>query len=513
MGRVVNSTLGDVTRAVKPPHPRLSSRRDRLESRRRRKSQRYGRFLGLAALGTLVPGVGLWATGRRRIGAFLITLLVLGLAGIVAVALMVPRARLAAVTVNRNELLIVGGGLAAVAVVWLVVALASHRALEPPGLSAGRRLGGALVVMLTASVVVAPMAVGVQNVLTQRGFVSAISSDGKSNTTPVVEEEADPWADKPRVNLLLLGGDGGEGREGVRPDSQIVASIDTRTGDTTLFSLPRNLRGAPFPEDSPLDDIYPNGYDDGEELINEIYRTVPANHPEVFEGVTYPGADANKWAVEGALGIDVDYFVLVNLSGFQQIVDALGGITIDVPRDIPIGNKSLPGGGCTRANGYVEAGPSQHLDGYEALWFARSRCGSDDYDRMERQRCVIGAMVREADPVTMLTRYQQLVAATQDIVETDIPEGILPGLVELALKVKDASVTSLPFTSSVINPAEPDYDLIHALVQEALTPPVTPSPAATSPSTPAAPTQTTAPVPAETPVPEPDEAAEISAVC
>jgi hypothetical protein len=89
----------------------------------------------------------------------------------------------------------------------------------------------------------------------------------------------------------------------------------------------------------------------------------------------------------------------------------------------------------------------------------------------------------------------------------------LPAFVELALKVKDASVTSLPFTSSVINPAAPDYDLIHALVQEALTPPVTPSPAATSPSTPAAPAQTTAPVPAETPVPEPDEAAEISAVC
>lgn len=516
-GRVVNSTVGEVTRAVKPAHPRSGSRRDRLESRRRSKSQRYGRFLGLAALGTLVPGVGLWAAGRRRIGAFLITLLVLGLAGIVAVAVMVPRARLAAVTVNRNELLVVGGGLAAVAAVWLVVALASHRALEPRGLSAGRRLGGALVVTLAASVVVTPMAVGVQNVLTQRGFVSAISSDGKSNTTPVVEEEADPWADKPRVNLLLLGGDGGEGREGVRPDSQIVASIDTKTGDTALFSLPRNLERAPFPEDSPLDEIYPNGYSDGEELINEIYRTVPANHPEVFEGVTYPGADANKWAVEGALGIDVDYFVLVNLTGFQQIVDALGGITIDVPRDIPIGNKSLPNGGCTRANGYVEAGPDQHLDGYEALWFARSRCGSDDYDRMERQRCVIGAIVREADPVTMLTRYQQLVAATQDIVETDIPEGILPAFVELALKVKDASVTSLPFTSSVINPAAPDYDLIHALVQEALTPPVTPSPAATSPSTSASPpAQTTEPVPtdpSQTPVPEPDEAAEISAVC
>jgi hypothetical protein len=133
---------------------------------------------------------------------------------------------------------------------------------------------------------------------------------------------------------------------------------------------------------------------------------------------------------------------------------------------------------------------------------------------MERQRCVIGAIVREADPVTMLTRYQQLVAATQDIVETDIPEGILPAFVELALKVKDASVTSLPFTSSVINPAGPDYDLMHALVEEALTPPVTPTPTATSPSTPASPPgQTTEPVPAETPVPEPDEAAEISAVC
>jgi len=369
--------------------------------------------------------------------------------------------------------------------------------------------------------VVAPMAVGIQNVFTQRGFVASIAapSDGTSNTTPVIEEAEDPWADKPRVNVLLLGGDGGEGREGVRPDTQIVASIDTETGQTVLLSLPRNLENVPFPVDSPLNAIYPSGYRDGERLINEIYGTVPANHPEVFEGVTYAGADANKWAVEGALGIDIDYFVLINLAGFQQVVDALGGITIEVPRDIPMGNKNLSGGGCTRATGWIrDEGPDtpQHLDGYHALWFARSRCGSDDYDRMERQRCVIGAIVREADPVTMLTRYQQLVAATEDIVQTDIPEEIFPAFVELALKVKDASVTSLPFTTSVIDPADPDYEEIHTLVQEALLLPATVAGATPAPTTSAAPGQTTppaAPTASGSATPEPDKAADLTTVC
>ncbi|MGH8774751.1 MAG: LCP family protein [Jiangellaceae bacterium] len=516
---------------------RAGSRRARLESRRRQRSQQYGRFLGMAALGTLLPGAGLWAAGRRRSGAFFLTLVALGLAAGAAVLLLVPRARLAAGAFDRDRLAMVGGGLAVLAVVWLLVALTSMRALEPRGLSAGRRLGGALVVTIVASLVVAPMAVGSRYAFTQRDFVGSIGADDDASlTTPEIEEKSDPWADIPRVNVLLLGGDAGDGRIGLRPDTQILASIDTKTGETVMFSLPRNMQGVPFPVDSPLYEYFPNGFGnrdgDPEYLLNAIYQNVPQMVPaEVFTGSQNPGADANKWAVEGALGIDVDYYVLVDLQGFQTIVDALGGITIDVQEDIPIGGGiNLNTGNKYPISGYIQQGDDQLLDGYHALWFARSREGSDDYERMARQRCVMGAIVAKAsDPTTMLTQYQSLVAATKDIVRTDIPGDLMPAFAELALKVQGAHVESLSmdnrfFASMGTDSSNPDYEQMHALVAEALLPdpePTTPSstPAAGSPGTgatdpPAAdPPPDPSPDPSSSPEPEPDEATDLEAVC
>jgi len=435
--------------------------------------------------------------------------------GLVTVYLVVPADRILAIAFDQRELTIVASILLAVGIGWLLVAVASHRALEPSGLSAAKRLGGALVVVVVTSLVLTPLAAGLQRAFVQRDLIKSVAApeNAKSNTTPEDIEEVDPWADTPRVNILLLGGDGDPDRPGIRPDSQILASIDTRTGETTLFSLPRNLQGVPFPEDSPLHGFYPDGFglqnNDEEYLLNAVYQNVPAVHPELFDGVAYPGADANKWAVEGALGIDVDYFVLVNLAGFKELVNALGGITIDVKEDIPIG------GGTSPIKGYIEEGENQRLDGYHALWFARSREGSDDYERMERQRCVIGAMIDEADPVTVFRRYQELAAATKDIVATDIPAEILPAFVQLALKVKDAEVRSLPFTNSVISTQHPDYDKIQALVAEALLPqePATSPPGAATP-VPTATSSPSAQIPASSPTPPPpDQAADVREVC
>ena len=67
----------------------------------------------------------------------------------------------------------------------------------------------------------------------------------------------DPWGGRDRVNVLLLGGDCGPYREGVRTDSMILVSLDTHTGRAVTFSLPRNMMNAPFPEDSPLHTVLP----------------------------------------------------------------------------------------------------------------------------------------------------------------------------------------------------------------------------------------------------------------
>ncbi|WP_051425505.1 LCP family protein [Jiangella gansuensis] len=481
--------MNDVRRRPSDRRP-SGARRARLQSRRQARNQRYGRFIGLTFLGSLIPGTGLIAAGKRRLGTTIVVLVGLALLATLAVVLLIPPTELASYGGDRDIMFMLGGTLAVAAVAWLLIALGTHRALEPEGLPTGKRLAGAGVVIVAASVIVAPMAVGSMYAFTQRTLIGNISSSGASNTTPDLDT-SDPWANKPRLNVLFLGGDAGDGRTGLRPDTQIVASIDTETGATTMISLPRNLQGFPFPEDSPLVERYPDGFtgggDAGEWMLNAVYQNVPRDNADVFEGVGDPGADANKWAVEGALGIDIDYFMMVDLAGFEAVVDALGGITVDVPRDIPYGNKSLPDGSCTQANGYIEAGEDQLLDGFHALWFARSRCGSDDYDRMERQRCVMNAIVDEADPATLLSQYQSLASAAGDIITSDVPSDLFPALIQLMAKVQGQPLESLTldnkfFDSMGTTSANPDYDELHARIAEILS---TEPDAGTSTETPA----------------------------
>ena len=77
---------------------------------------------------------------------------------------------------------------------------------------------------------------------------------------------------------------------------------------------------------------------------------------------------------------------------------------------------------------------------------------------MARQRCTIDAIVDAADPVTLLRSYQELAATTRDIVSTDIPRSALDDFVDLAFLVKDASIRSVVFDATLIDPAYPDYD-------------------------------------------------------
>jgi hypothetical protein len=164
--------------------------------------------------------------------------------------------------------------------------------------------------------------------------------------------------------------------------------------------------------------------------------------------------------------------VLVNLDGFSQLVDALGGITVNVNYYVPIGGN--PGTG-ELPDDYIEPGPNQHMDGARALAFARGRFGLTDYDRMDRQRCTIDAIIDAADPVTLLQQYQELAATTRDIVSTDIPRSALDDFVDLGFLVKDASVRSVVFDQTLIDPAYPDYDRMRQIVQDAIAPPDAPA--------------------------------------
>ncbi|MEU4191283.1 LCP family protein [Kribbella sp. NPDC026611] len=461
------------------------------------------KLLGLTLLGALLPGTGLIAGGRRRIGAFVLTLF-LGLVGLGVYVGLTRRDEVLAAAVVPSRLLMTSVAIGVLALLWIVVIVASHRSLRPAtGGTGGRALGAAFVGILCFAIA-APAAIGVQSVLAQRTLVQDVfqaQGESKSATRPTTVNVKDPWEDKPRVNILLLGGDDAPSREGVRTDTVIVASIDTRTGNVALISLPRNLTFMPFPADSPLHKFYPDGFGkeglslDGrlEWMLTAMYQNIPDAHPGILGPSDNEGADVVKQSVGEAVGLKLDYYVQVNLTSFPEIVDALGGITVNVNERVAMGGISsshIP------PKEWIEPGPSQHLDGRHALWFARGRYGADDDQRQVRQRCTIKAMVDASNPRTLVTKYKAIARAGQHLLRTDIPQELLPAFVQLALKVKSGTVSNVTLDADKLRlkHLHPDYQALRDTVEHALesdpvpsTTPSTPSTPSTTPSTPVAP--------------------------
>jgi polyisoprenyl-teichoic acid--peptidoglycan teichoic acid transferase len=258
-----------------------------------------------------------------------------------------------------------------------------------------------------------------------------------------------------RYNVLLLGGDAGPDRVGTRPDSVNLASIDADTGRTALISLPRNLQNVPFPAGSLAAKALPRGWSCGDTcLLNAIYTWgSQKQNQKYFPGVKDPGAEAMKQAVQAITGLKVNYYVLIDLQGFRSMIDAVGGINIDVTARVPIGGETSP------ISGWIEPG-KQHLNGFHALWYARSRTITSDYDRMARQRCVMTAMVNQLDPGTLLSHFQQIAAAGPKVVSTDIPAAELPKFITLGGEAKRRKIESLQFVPPLIVPHHPNYALI-----------------------------------------------------
>jgi LCP family protein required for cell wall assembly len=459
----------------------------------------FGAALGLTVVGALMPGTAFLAAGRRRSGMLTLLAFLLLVGGVIWLSTGGRRTAVRA-AVDTDVLLWSVGAIALGTLLWIAVVIAGYRALVPSVSPRRSVIGGLLVALLVVGVAGLGVVAG-RLLLAQRDLIAGVfAEDGKSAT---VAEDVNPFGSRDRVNVLLLGGDGGVGREGVRTDTVIVASIDTESGDTTLFSLPRNLEDLPFPAGSPLAEVYPDGFDAGSEsesLLNAVYRNGPAAHPDILGPTDNPGADFLKLGVGEALGLQIDYYVLVNLEGFSRLVDALGGVTVNVNYWVPVGG--IPGTR-TLPDDYLAPGPNQRLSGAAALDFARGRFGLTDYDRMARQRCTLDAIIDAAQPGTLLRQYQELASTTQDIVSTDVPRSVLDDFVDLGFLVKDAAVRSVVFDETVIRPAYPDYDLMRRLVQEALT---QPAPADGAP-------QSGAPAPTDAPAPAPAPATDVADAC
>ncbi len=242
------------------------------------------------------------------------------------------------------------------------------------------------------------------------------------------------WNGLDRLNIVLLGADAGAGRRGLRTDTTIVVSIEPATGEIAMISVPRNLSNVPLPQGMGIWDChcFPD-------LITHLYDAAERN-PSAFPGPNEPWFNAIKGALGELLGVPIHYYALVTLDGFVDVVDALGGVTMDVPKRLV--DETYPHENGTVERVVIEAG-RQHFDGHLALAYARIRRPSDDFARMHRQRCVLGAVVEQTTPVEFLLNFPRLAEAIKKSVSTDIPQDRLVHFVDLLPKISTDRITSL----------------------------------------------------------------------
>ena len=403
----------------------------------------------------VLPGSAQMAAGNKRVGRIALRCWAVLAAAVIVTAILGLVWRDAFITLLSSSLplRILQVLLVLVGICWALLMIDAWRISRPPELARRHRLGFAMLSTALVFMVTGALFASASMVSSQRDFMGAVFAGG-----------GDGHANAGRINVLLLGGDAGKDRVGLRPDSMTVASIDTDSGRTVLFSLPRNMEDVPFPDSSPLHKKFPNGYGcaDHSCMLNAVYGYAMA-HKDLYPGVKNPGAQATKEAAEGATGLKINYYAMVDLKGFQRLIDAVGGITLTVNSRLPIGGQT-PG---QKVKNYIEPG-RQHMDGFHALWYARSRHADSDYARMARQKCVMNAMLNQLDPVTVLTKFNDIAKAGKEIMETDVPPSRINQLIGLAGKAKEHKIASVSFVPPMIYPGSPDFGLMHRTTTEAV---------------------------------------------
>ncbi|PPF70868.1 LytR family transcriptional regulator [Rathayibacter tritici] len=423
----------------------------------------------LLIVNVLVPGSAQILAGNRRLGRLgLGFTLGLWVALLVAVFLyfVFPTGLYTLATFDVS-MLALQAALVVYGVVWAVLTLDTLRLIRVVRVRPRMRgvLAFATIAVMAASV--GTTAYGTYLVGVTRGTLSSIFGGG------AIEQPIDG-----RYNIMLLGGDAGEDRDGLRPDSISVVSIDASTGKAAIIGVSREFRNLPIPSDSPMHARYPDGYNWGACdvdtcKLNSIYTEMQLKHPDYYpDAVAHgsePGIEAMRDAVEGILDLKIQYYALIDMEGFAQLIDALGGIDIDYVANDPLPLGGLPDddGVMQGVNQWIQPG-HWHFNGEQALAYARSRYTTSDYDRMARQRQVQEALLAQFDPGNVLAKFQDVAAAGSQVIKTDVPQGMLGYFVQLGLKTKSQPVDPIELVPPDVDPEKPDYDVVHSLVKAGL---------------------------------------------
>jgi len=227
-----------------------------------------------------------------------------------------------------------------------------------------------------------------------------------------------------RVNVLLVGIDAAPGRDHSLTDTMLVVSLDPHGGRSAMISVPRDMYGTPLPDGR----VYNS-------KLNSLMAYAAARPGEFPAG----GVGTLKGAIGELLGIRIHYFAAINLLGFKQAVDAIGGVDITVQRQIndPTYNNEFG-----EREGFFLAPGRHHLDGHLALAFVRSRrgVGDNDFTRADRQQQLLAAVREKLTAGNLVLALPGLLDAVKNTISTDVPESRLS---DLAVAVQEADMSDL----------------------------------------------------------------------
>lgn len=401
-------------------------------------------------LSFLLPGLGQLLMGARRRG-ILMAAPIVALLGAAAIAWLVDRPLVVRAALRPDVLL---------AVVALSLALLAYRswAIVDAYRVSRRRWGGAsstaqraasllaVVVLLAVTAyshgwvaylgwnahqtLAAVFAPGGPDGIASAAPTSSLPSGSAGSTpatstpmsTPAPTASPPPeWAADGRLNVLLIGSDAGPGRWSMRADAIILVSIEISSGRVAAFSLPRYTLGVPLPE--PAASAFKCRCA-ADQYANALY--VYANqHPDLFPGGDNRGMLALSGMAEALFGVHLDGMVVADLNGFVGLVDAIGGITVNVPQAVYDAKYRPPDGGSLVELRF--AAGSQHMDGWHALAYARTRHQDGDFNRMKRQQLVVQAIGHElrCDPLGDLPAVLDV---ARDSLWTNLPLDDVPDM-------------------------------------------------------------------------------------
>ncbi len=240
-----------------------------------------------------------------------------------------------------------------------------------------------------------------------------------------------------RLNVLLVG------TNGALTDTLIVVSIDPDTKQVAFIGIPRDTIGFTVPSSLGAASRYYGGVFPAR--VNQIFYYARAQ-PNLFPGDSdrKRGYGALKEMIGATLGLDINYYLQVDMDSFRDVIDTLGGAIVDV--QLPVYDSryaSNDGRGAIKL--YIPPG-IHYMDGAQALAYSRSRHSSSDFDRSSRQMRMITALRNQIDIPNLLGDIGQIQDIIKKDIRTDVPSNKLPQLAQLAQSIDIDKRISLQLT-------------------------------------------------------------------